>query len=69
MPVKEKNKLSWEDTYRAMAAEQDDWSDLEAAVADGLDLWRGFPDSVIPLEGVPSPEAKSIQLVEPGEHP
>ncbi|WP_428098283.1 AbrB/MazE/SpoVT family DNA-binding domain-containing protein [Candidatus Rariloculus sp.] len=34
---KEKNKLSWEDTYRAMAADNEDWSDLDAAVADGLD--------------------------------
>lgn len=31
------NKLSWEDTYRAMAAEGEDWSDLDATVADGLD--------------------------------
>ena len=34
---KEKNKLSWKETYRAMAAEKEDWSDLEATVADGLD--------------------------------
>lgn len=34
---KEKNKLSWKETYRAMAAEQEDWSDLDGAVADGLD--------------------------------
>ncbi len=31
------DRLSWEDTYRAMAAEGEDWSDLDAAVADGLD--------------------------------
>ena len=31
------NKLSWEDTYRAMAAEGEDWRDLDATVADGLD--------------------------------
>lgn len=31
------NKLSWEDTYRAMAAEGESWSDLDATVADGLD--------------------------------
>ena len=34
---REKNNLSWKETCRAMAAEQEDWSDLEAAVADGLD--------------------------------
>ena len=31
------DKLSWEDTYRAMAAEQEDWSDLDATLADGLE--------------------------------
>ncbi len=31
------NRLSWEDTYRAMAAEGEDWSDLDATDADGLD--------------------------------
>ena len=30
-------KLSWSDTYRAMAADDEDWSDLDVAVADGLD--------------------------------
>ena len=34
---KEQDKLSWEDTYRAIAAANEDWSDLDAAVADGLD--------------------------------
>lgn len=29
--------LSWEDTYRAMAAEGEDWSDVDAVVGDGLD--------------------------------
>ena len=33
----EKNKLSWKETYRAMAADREDWSDLDTAVADGLD--------------------------------
>ena len=31
------DQLSWEETYRAMAAESEDWSDLDVAVADGLD--------------------------------
>lgn len=30
-------KLSWKETYRAMAASNEDWSDLDVAVADGLD--------------------------------
>jgi antitoxin MazE len=29
-------KFSWEETARAMAAAQEDWSDWESAVADGL---------------------------------
>ena len=33
----EKTKLSWKDTYRAMVAEREDWSDLEATTADGVD--------------------------------
>ncbi len=28
---------SWEDTYRAMAADGEDWGDFEDTVADGLD--------------------------------
>ena len=31
------HNLSWEETYRAMAAESEDWSDFDIAVADGLD--------------------------------
>ena len=31
------DKLSWEDTGRAMAAEREDWTDLEVTVADGPD--------------------------------
>ena len=33
---KKDKRLSWEDTYKEMARELDDWSDLEATVADGL---------------------------------
>ena len=33
----EKNKLSWKETYSAMAADREDWSDLDTTVADGLD--------------------------------
>lgn len=34
---KETNKLSWRETYRAMASEEEDWSDLDVVVDDGLD--------------------------------
>ncbi len=34
-------RLSWKETYRAMAADREDWSDLDAAVSDGID---GEPD-------------------------
>ena len=33
----EKNSLSWKETYRAMAAEREDWSDFDVTVADGLE--------------------------------
>ena len=29
-------KLSWRETYKAMAAAEEDWSDLEVATADGF---------------------------------
>ena len=34
---KDTRTLSWEDTYRAMAAASEDWSDFDGASADGLD--------------------------------
>ena len=34
---KKDKRLSWEDTYRDMAREREDWGDLESTVADGLD--------------------------------
>jgi antitoxin MazE len=34
---KQDKRLSWEDTFKAMAREREDWSDLEGAIADGLD--------------------------------
>ncbi|MXX39373.1 MAG: hypothetical protein F4Z85_15150 [Gemmatimonadetes bacterium] len=34
---KKKNKLSWKEIYCAMAADREDWSDLDITVADGLD--------------------------------
>lgn len=34
---KKETKLSWEETAKQMAAEQEDWSDMESAVGDGLD--------------------------------
>ncbi|HEY3222346.1 MAG TPA: hypothetical protein VGJ76_00895 [Pseudolabrys sp.] len=33
---KHDKRLSWEDTFKAMAREREDWSDLEGTVADGL---------------------------------
>ena len=31
------HNLSWEETYRAMAAESEDWNDFDIAIADRLD--------------------------------
>lgn len=34
---KDDDKLSWEDTYKAMAVENEDWEDFDEALADGLE--------------------------------
>ena len=34
---KETNKLSWEDTYKSMAEEKEDWDDFDVTLRDGLD--------------------------------
>ena len=34
---KKDKHLSWDDTYKEMAKEREDWSDLDSTVADGLD--------------------------------
>ena len=34
---RDSEKMSWEDTYRAMAAEAEDWSEMEVAVSDGIE--------------------------------
>lgn len=31
------DRLSWDETYKAAAHEGEDWSDLDATLADGLD--------------------------------
>jgi antitoxin MazE len=34
---KEKNKFSWEDTYKAMANENEDWDDFDTTLLDGIE--------------------------------
>ena len=34
---KESNKLSWEDTYKAMADEKEHWNDFDTTLLDGLE--------------------------------
>jgi antitoxin MazE len=34
---KREDKLSWEETFKAMAEEGEDWTDLDAALLDGLE--------------------------------
>ena len=34
---KREDKFSWEDTFKAMAEEGEDWTDLDAALPDGLE--------------------------------
>jgi antitoxin MazE len=31
------NKLTWEETYREMATEEEDWSDLDSLAGDGVE--------------------------------
>ena len=33
---KKRDKLSWEETYRAVASAQEDWSEFDFTVADGI---------------------------------
>jgi len=34
---KRDRRLSWEDTFRAMARDREDWTDFDVAASDGLD--------------------------------
>ena len=34
---KDDNKLSWQDTYKAMANEKEDWDDFDTTLLDGLE--------------------------------
>lgn len=34
---KQEDKLSWEDTFKAMAEEGEDWTDLDVTLLDGLE--------------------------------
>jgi antitoxin MazE len=34
---KKDKRLTWEETYREAAREKEDWNDLDAAVADGIE--------------------------------
>jgi antitoxin MazE len=34
---KDDNKLSWEETYKAMADEKENWDDFDATFQDGLE--------------------------------
>ncbi|WP_045217286.1 AbrB/MazE/SpoVT family DNA-binding domain-containing protein [Desulfonatronovibrio magnus] len=34
---KEEKKLSWEDTYKSIAAENENWDDFNVALLDGLE--------------------------------
>lgn len=38
---KQDARLSWEETYQAMAREREDWSDLDVTLADGLKEGEG----------------------------
>ena len=35
--TKERGKLSWANTYKAMAAEKENWNDFDTVIFDGLE--------------------------------
>jgi len=35
-PIKKDKKLSWEDTYKSIAKERENWDDLDITVGDGI---------------------------------
>ena len=37
---KEDGKISWEETYKAMAKEQEGWEEFEETLLDGLENWE-----------------------------
>ena len=39
---KEENKLSWEDTYKAMANKKEHWDDFDTTLLDGLEEDEDF---------------------------
>jgi hypothetical protein len=39
---KSDKRLSWENTFKDMAREREDWSDFEGTVADGIDPAEGW---------------------------
>jgi len=40
---------SWEETFRETAREREDWSDLDMALADGLDPQTAFERSPLTI--------------------
>jgi len=57
-------KLSWEETARAMATGHEDWSDLDAALSDGLD---DLPWQATPSDRVAEKPARSRAKAAPGK--
>jgi antitoxin MazE len=51
---KQDERLSWEETYKEMAPEREDWSDLDVTLADGLKVkipGRPARRALLPLSG------------------
>jgi len=49
MRRKPSQPLSWEETFREMAREREDWSDLDVALADALDPQTAFERSPLTI--------------------
>ena len=44
---KRDRRLSWDETFKAMAHEREDWSDLDGALNDSLDAMNRYLDTVV----------------------
>jgi len=60
------NKLSWTDTYKAMANESEDWSDYDSTLTDGLeeDDWYQIDTQFILPTSTPLLGAKSVKFIQ-----
>jgi len=55
-------KLSWEDTYQEMAASDEDWSDWDVTVNDGLD-WDKMKAKIDKFAGIADKNSSTEEIM------